>query len=395
MRIIYSSNNQKQALGLSKVLKSQGIENQLDSEVNNDWGSPDYGVATCRLWVIDEDSVTNAIKIRDEFESNPEDPKFKISESMLKGLLESSDESSNETKAPLAKFGLKSNEEESSKMGFVTLYILITCIMLFFFSGITTPEITKIPENIPYSPVISAPVNKILSYDYPKAYEITDDLINRFGLDKLENKNAVPAEAANLMAKINQTPYWHGFYDKIVHHFQHPEAPWDFSEPMFEKIKEGEIWRLITPILMHGSILHLAFNLILFVILGKQMEKKIGSLKFLIFVLITGIFSNTAQYLMSGTNFLGISGVICAMIGFVFMRQRYVPWEGYQFSSISLSSVVVFIILMLFLQIIAFLIEISFNHNISPGIANSAHLSGLFIGLLLGQLNYFKLQNER
>lgn len=394
MRIIYDSHDQKAASLLSSFLKSQGIDNQLEVETNSDWGSENYGVTSCRIWVIEEDSLQKALEWRDEFNQNPDDPKFKVNDNRLKLFLEETDEKLKEVPIDFTKLGLKKNSNpEESKIGFITLYILITCIMLFLFSGTVPLDETKLPKNIPLEPVVTAPVNKILLYDYPKSYDLTDQLISNYGLEKLENPSLLPESAVKELQQIQNTPYWNGLYDKIVAYFQTGNFSSNPKEPMFEKIQQGEVWRLITPILMHGSILHLAFNMILFVILGKQMEKKMGAFKFLIFILLTATFSNSVQYLMSGSNFIGISGVITAMIGFVFMRQKYTAWEGYQFTSISLSSVVVFIMLMFFLQILSFLIEISFKLNISPGIANAAHLSGLIFGLILGRTNFFKLKN--
>jgi len=258
----------------------------------------------------------------------------------------------------------------------------------------TPSEITKYPADMPYATFTTAPINKVLMYDYPKAFEIIDEVVSTYGFEKIQNSGELPPEGQALVEKFHNTPYWQGVYDNIILYFQNAKSPWNFTAPLFEKIKTGQIWRLVTPILMHGSFFHIVFNLILFVILGRQMENKIGSIKYLIFILLAAIFSNTTQYLMTGTGFLGISGVVCAMIGFIFVRQKLAAWEGYQFSSVSLSSVFIFIMLMFCLQIISFFVEIYFKTNLSPGIANTAHLSGLFLGMILGFTNLFKLQNE-
>lgn len=392
MRIIYSSTHPKEAETLSNFLKSKGIQNNLETNSNHDWGNPDYGITTSSIWVIEEDTLEDALKWKDAFEKNPKDPQFDIPESKLQVIFEPIKESAAEGEK-LIKLGLK-NGQENRRMGPLTLYTLIFCILLFFFSGSELPNIEKFPENIPAAPLVTPSGNKILMYDYPQAFELTDELVSRFGIDKVQNPALLPEDGQALVAKINKTPYWQGIYSKIVAYLQNHRTSIAFTEPMFEKIHEGQVWRLVTPIFLHGSLLHLIFNMILFVILGKQIERKIGFLKFFLFIAITAIFSNTVQYLMSGSNFVGISGVICAMIGFVFMRQKKAAWEGYQFTSISLSSVVVFIALMFFLQLIAFFTEIVFNESLSPNIANAAHISGLFIGFLLGRLNFFKLQES-
>jgi GlpG protein len=392
MRIIYSSNDQKQASHFSNFLKSKGIDNQLELISNTDWGHADYGTTTGHVWVIDEDRLDESLKMRDEFQNNPNSPEFKVSESKLKSLLDPLDQTLGKIQHPRAAF--ESGREEIPRMGYVTLYIMLTCIMLFLLASMTSTEVTKYPANLPYAPFTTAPVNKMLMYDYPKAFEVVDEAIKTYGVEKILHPQNLPQEGIALLEKFHNTPYWEGIYDNIVLYFQNDKSPWNFTAPLFEKIKAGQVWRAVTPMLMHGSFFHIVFNLILFVILGRQMENKIGSLKYLIFILIAAIFSNTAQYLMTGTGFLGISGVVCAMVGFIFVRQRRAAWEGYQFSSVSLSSVYFFIMLMFGLQVISFLVEIYFKTNLSPGIANTAHLSGLGLGMILGFTNLFKVQNE-
>ena len=102
----------------------------------------------------------------------------------------------------------------------------------------------------------------------------------------------------------------------------------------FEKIRQGEVWRLFTPCLLHFDFLHILFNMAWLWILGKQIEERIHWKKLGLLILIVGIVSNTAQYLVSGPSFLGFSGIVVGMAGFIWMRQRNAPWEGYPLSRI-------------------------------------------------------------
>lgn len=393
MRIIYSSSDPKQTSLLSNFLKSKGIENLVETSKGGDWGSPDYGVTSSSLWVIEEDTLDEALKWSEEFKKNPNNSQFLLSESHLKSILEPLEKTLKAIPNPVP--NLESNAETSySGMGFITLYIMISCILLFLYASMTIPEVTKLPRGIPFTPVVTAPINKMLMYDYPKAYEIIDQVVATYGIEKIQNPETLPPQGVALLNKFFETPYWQGLYDQLILSMKDRKANLSyFTAPLFEKIKEGEVWRAFTPALMHASFFHIVFNLILFVILGKQMENKIGSPRYLLFILLAGIVSNTAQYLMTGTSFLGISGVVCAMIGFIFVRQKIAAWEGYQFSSVSLSSVFIFIMLMFVIQIISYFTEIYLDVDLSPGIANTAHMSGLLFGMLLGLTNVFKLKN--
>lgn len=140
-------------------------------------------------------------------------------------------------------------------------------------------------------------------------------------------------------------------------------------------VREGQFWRLFTPALLHGSILHLLFNMIWLYDLGGLVESRRGSLYLVVFVLVTGIFSNVAQYLLHlppdrSPFFLGMSGVVYALFGFVWMKSRYDPRSG-----MYLHPNTVFWMIAWFVACAVGLIE---------NVANVAHGAGLVAGVLIG-----------
>src|SRR5262249_3368053 len=158
---------------------------------------------------------------------------------------------------------------------------------------------------------------------------------------------------------------------------------------------EGEIWRLFSPALLHLNVFHLFFNMIWLVVLGKLIEEKIGSWRYLFFVLFVGVVSNTAQYLMSGPNFIGISGVIVGMLGFIWARQQRAAWEGYNVLPGVISFMFFFILAMLGIQVFAFIMQVLWNQSFMPAIANTAHIVGGITGYLLGCMNAFSLKTTK
>ena len=119
------------------------------------------------------------------------------------------------------------------------------------------------------------------------------------------------------------------------------------------------------------------------------MEKRLGFFKLLVFILITALITDVCQYLMSGPNFLGLSGVIMAQAGFIWMREKKAPWEGYTIQKATLYFLAFYVIAFVLLQIVSFFMERAGMNSIAPSIANTAHIVGALLGLLMGRMHYF------
>ncbi|GAB6259705.1 rhomboid family intramembrane serine protease [Peribacillus sp. N1] len=83
-------------------------------------------------------------------------------------------------------------------------------------------------------------------------------------------------------------------------------------------IADGQWWRLITPIFLHSTFTHLLFNGFSLAIFGPFLEKLLGTIKFSIFFLSTGILANIATFLINPLtyNHVGASGAIFGLLGF-------------------------------------------------------------------------------
>jgi GlpG protein len=136
------------------------------------------------------------------------------------------------------------------------------------------------------------------------------------------------------------------------------------------EVARGEYWRLLTPILLHFSLVHFVFNMIWLVDFGTQIENRTGSLGFLGLVLVSALASNFTQLLWSGPGFGGFSGVNFAMFGFIWMKAYYEPWKGYLIRQ----STVIIQVAYLFLCMTGRM----------GNIANGAHVGGLLAGMAIG-----------
>ncbi|MGL1957682.1 MAG: rhomboid family intramembrane serine protease GlpG [Colwellia sp.] len=142
-----------------------------------------------------------------------------------------------------------------------------------------------------------------------------------------------------------------------------------YSSLSFEGFLQQPI-RLIGPAFFHFSWLHLVFNTMWWWQLGGSIEKKLGKGVLINLLLISAIFSNLGQFLISGANFGGLSGVVYALVGFVWWIGHLAPEEG-----ISLPTPIIGFML--------FWLVLGFVDLLPVNVANTAHLLGLISGCLL------------
>jgi len=144
-------------------------------------------------------------------------------------------------------------------------------------------------------------------------------------------------------------------------------------------LADGEWWRLLSPVLVHGSLLHLAFNMYFLYLVGPLVEQLYGSSRFLLLYLLTAATASLASYLIGGPGpSVGASGALFGLCGVLLVgRMLHRPvLQGQQRAMMSQIGGLVVINLVLGFGLNAF----------GGGIDNAAHLGGLLGGLWLGLL---------
>ena len=81
-----------------------------------------------------------------------------------------------------------------------------------------------------------------------------------------------------------------------------------------EFIRIGQVWRLFTPILLHGSFVHLAFNMYALYILGRRLEKLYGHRRFLLLYVLSGFAGNVLSFVFTSAPSLGASTSIFGLL---------------------------------------------------------------------------------
>ncbi|EKO1913797.1 rhomboid family intramembrane serine protease [Clostridium botulinum] len=133
-------------------------------------------------------------------------------------------------------------------------------------------------------------------------------------------------------------------------------------------INNGEYYRLITSMFLHGGLIHLALNMYALNSIGPLVEIYFGKVKYLIIYFISGILSSYFSYLFSSSVSIGASGAIFGTLGATFIiayknRKR----GGKEFLNNIISVIVINLIL---------------GFSI-PNVDNFGHIGGLIGGIIV------------
>ncbi len=130
-------------------------------------------------------------------------------------------------------------------------------------------------------------------------------------------------------------------------------------------------WTLITSMFLHGSLIHLLLNGFALALFGSLLENILGSKKFLFLFFLTGLIANIPAFLFYKAS-LGASGAIFGVLGtLTVLRPNMTIWVSYMPMPMWIAAIV-------------WALQDVFGILAPSGIANLAHLGGLFAGLILG-----------
>ena len=135
-------------------------------------------------------------------------------------------------------------------------------------------------------------------------------------------------------------------------------------------VREGQAWRLLTATLLHGHLIHFAFNFFALMALGRLIEMHGHALYLSTVFLFSALCGSALTYWLTPATSVGASGGIMGMIGFlavIGLRRRQVVPRGF------LKSMAVSVALTAATGLVA--------HQY---IDNAAHGGGLLGGVMLG-----------
>lgn len=136
--------------------------------------------------------------------------------------------------------------------------------------------------------------------------------------------------------------------------------------------EDQQIWRYISHSLVHLSEAHIIFNLLWWWQFAGLIERYLGSFKLILLFLIAAMLTGVAQNWASGPNFFGLSGVVYAVLAYVFAANKFSNPSPLDLPNSFLYSLLIGIG-------IGFISPLFGVH-----MGNTAHITGLILGLLWG-----------
>jgi rhomboid protease GluP len=134
-------------------------------------------------------------------------------------------------------------------------------------------------------------------------------------------------------------------------------------------IRAGELWRLLTPVLLHASIPHILFNMYALIAFGAGLERHFGHWRFLALYVLAGFTGNVLSFVLSSGYSVGASTAIFGLVGAegIFLLQNRGLF-GNQFGR-AIGNVI-------------FVVAVNLLLGLTPGIDNWGHVGGLVGGLI-------------
>ena len=150
-------------------------------------------------------------------------------------------------------------------------------------------------------------------------------------------------------------------------------------------VDHGQYYRLVTSVFMHFGVSHLLNNMLVLFVLGDNLERALGHVKYLIFYIVSGIAANIisiAVHISSAYAAVsaGASGAIFGVVGGLVyvVAANHGQLDG------------------LTNRQLGFIIILSLYHGFTAsGVDNWAHIGGLFSGFILSIFLYRRKHTAR
>ncbi|GAB4427608.1 MAG: rhomboid family intramembrane serine protease [Anaerolineales bacterium] len=134
-------------------------------------------------------------------------------------------------------------------------------------------------------------------------------------------------------------------------------------------IRQGQLWRFFTPMLLHASLMHIGFNMYALYAFGTGLEQRLGHRRFFLLYILSGFAGSVLSFLFTEGYSIGASGAIFGLIGaegvFLYQNRKLFGKQA-----------------MKAMQNVIFVVAINLFLGLQPRIDNWGHIGGLLGGLI-------------
>lgn len=145
-----------------------------------------------------------------------------------------------------------------------------------------------------------------------------------------------------------------------------------------EGVAEGQWYRLLTSMFLHGSLMHIIFNMLSLWWIGGPLEAALGRARYITLYLVSGLAGSALTYLLAAPNqlSLGASGAIFGLFGATAVLMRRLNYD--------MRPVIALLV-----------INLIFTFSPAFNIAWQAHIGGLVGGVVMGYAMVHAPQKRR
>ncbi len=338
MRHLTSISDESDARRFGDYLAAVGIGNTVE-QASSGWS----------IWINDDDDLERARIELQQFTANPRDVKYQGAGKVAKAQRTRDEKRQQKLRRNFVDVRT-SWAKQSWTTPPLTLTLIVICLIVAALTGLGMGFYgDRVIESLSFASTVNRPPD----------IRATRERIRR-RLEELQQRQP-QLTPEQLQREMENNPGFNPEY----------ETEPDRLEPLTHgEIRRGQVWRLITPIFLHFGPFHLLFNLFWLRDLGSAIERRKGWPMLLGLALASAIVGNIAQAIASGPAFGGMSGVVYALFGYVWMKGKFEPWDGLGLLPGTVAA-------MLFWLVICY-------SGFVGDIANSAHVAGLIVGALTG-----------
>jgi GlpG protein len=265
------------------------------------------------IWVLDDEGMVRGAELFQQFKANPEAPEFRDTSTRARQQRARESRAAEARRSTVADTARIGYEREFRGVAYVPLILIVLCVAVAIYS--------------------------------------------RFGVE---------ARSLEILRISN--------YERDA-----PSGRWllrktNTNGMFLAEVRAGQVWRLVTPALLHFTLLHLVFNMFMLRDLGTFLENRLGTPYLAVLVIVLAILSNIGQLAWSGDpNFGGMSGVVYGLFGFWWIRGKFDRYANWSLNKTTVQILLIWYVLCL--------------TNLISSVANAAHTVGLVVGMAWGYLS--------